>query len=230
VIFALLPVKAPAQAKLRLRTLLSPEEREQLARVMFDEVFGVLLSARGLDRVVVASSDAEILRRAAAGRAGTLAETSQNGHSSSADSAARKCMEWGATTLLLVPTDVPLLKATEIESLVATAMALPAPRVVIVPSADGMGTNALVRTPPDVIESRFGPGSFAAHLEQARARQAAVAVARPEGLVLDLDTPEDVARFLERRPGGATAELLRSIGAPQRLVGAGLCARPGSGT
>ncbi len=130
-------------------------------------------------------------------------------------------MEWGATTLVLVPTDVPLLKATEIESLVATALALPAPRVAFVPSADGTGTNAMVRTPPDVIESRFGPGSFAAHLEQARACQAAVAVARPEGLVWDLDTPDDVARFLDCRTGGATAELLHSWRIGERLKAVG---------
>lgn len=225
-IFALLPVKAPAHAKRRLSNVLSQEEREQLARAMFDEVFPTLMAVRGLDRVVVASSDAEILRRAAAGGAATLAEASQNGHSISADWAARRCMDWGAATLLLVPTDVPLVRAGEIEAVLETALALPAPRVLIVPSADGTGTNALVRTPPDVIESRFGPNSFATHLEQARARQAAVAVARPEGLTLDLDTPEDLARFLERRPSGPTAELLHRWRVLERLVGAGPCTRP----
>lgn len=215
--FALLPVKAPAQAKQRLATVFAPEEREQLARVMFDEVLPVLLAARGLDRIVVAASDAEILRRAAAAGASTLAETRQNGHSSSADWAARKCIEWGATTLLLVPADVPLLRSAEIESLLEVALALPVPRVVIVPSADGTGTNAMVRTPPDIIESRFGPDSFDAHMVQARARQAAVAVARPEGLVFDLDTPEDVARFLGRAPSGATAELLRRMTVQNQL-------------
>ena len=220
-IFALLPVKAPAQAKARLSALFSPEERERLARVMFDEVLRVLVAARGLDRIVVASSDAEILRRAAAASASTLAETRQNGHSSSADWAARKCIEWGATTLVLVPTDVPLLRAADVESLLEAALAMRVPRVVIVPSADGTGTNALVRTPPDIVESRFGPDSFAAHLAQAHLQRAAVAVARPAGLVFDLDTPEDVARFLARVPSGPTADLLRGMGVPERLRAVG---------
>ncbi len=227
-IFALLLVKAPAQAKHRLRAVFSPEEREQLARIMFEEVLGVLVAARGsgrqpasrvtIDRVVVAASDAEILRGAAAAGAWTLVEATQNGHSSSADWAARRCMEWGATMLLMVPTDVPLVTAVEIERLLETAQTLPAPSLVIVPSADGTGTNALVRTPPDVIESRFGPDSFAAHLAQARAKQARVEVVRPTGLVFDLDTPDDLAQFLARGPGGATAEFLRRIGAAARLL------------
>lgn len=215
-IFGLLPVKAPARAKHRLSDLLTPEEREQLARRMFEEVLPVLLAARGLDAVVVASSDEQTLRRAQALGARIIAESNQNGHSNSADRAARECMEWGATTLLMMPIDVPLVTAAEIESLLETARALPAPGLVIVPSADGTGTNAMVRTPPDLIESRFGPDSFAAHVAQARARQAALEVARPEGLVFDLDTPEDVARFLERRPAGPTAELLRRMVAGAR--------------
>lgn len=217
-IFALLPVKAPAEAKHRLGEVFSPEERERLARVMFEQALAVLMAARGLDRVVVASSDALTLERAAALGATPLPETIQNSHSSSADRAALECLAWGATTLLMVPIDVPLVTALEIEALLETALALPVPRLVIVPSADGSGTNALVRTPPDLVESRFGPGSFQAHLEQGRARQATVEVARPEGLVFDLDTPEDVARFLDRARNGPVAQLLDEMGARQRLA------------
>jgi len=82
--------------------------------------------------------------------------------------------------------------------------------VIIVPSADGTGTNALVRTPPDAIESRFGKDSFRAHLEQARVRGIAAEVMRPPDIVFDVDTPEDVAALLSRAPDCRTAALLRA--------------------
>ena len=70
------------------------------------------------------------------------------------------------------------------------------PGLIVVPSSDGTGTNALVRTPPDCIESRFGPGSFRAHLDQALSKGLPADVLRLPGLMFDIDTPEDVAEFL----------------------------------
>jgi 2-phospho-L-lactate guanylyltransferase len=203
-IFALLPVKAPANAKQRLSALLTPGQRERLARLMYEQMLDTLCSARRLDRVVVVTSDPAAANHAR--RAGVLVfdEQEQRSHSHSADAAARRAMALGALTVLLAPIDVPLVTAAEIDDLAAMAH----PGVVIVPSSDGTGTNALLRTPPDVIESRFGPGSFAAHLEQARARGVAAEVARPEGLMFDIDTPGDVTELLVRAPDCRVARFL----------------------
>ena len=205
-IFALLPVKAPGQAKQRLNGFLGAAEREALARVMYEEVLAALCAARGLDRIVVVTSDEATARHARRTGALVFEEQEQLSHSHSADAAARRAMQLGAKTALLVPIDVPLVAPVEIEEMIAAAEA----GLVIVPSADGAGTNALVRTPPDVIESHFGPGSFLAHLEQAQARGVAVEVLRPPGLVFDIDTPEDVAELLARAPHSRAAQLVRS--------------------
>ena len=204
-IFALLPVKAPANAKQRLSGLLTPEQRERLARLMYEEVLGALCAARGIDRVVVVTSDATAADRARRSGALVFEEQEQRGHSHSADAAARRAMSMGALTVLLAPIDVPLVTAEEIEDLAANTRR----GVVIVPSSDGTGTNALVRTPPDVIESRFGPGSFEAHWNQARALGVPAEVARPAGLMFDIDTPEDVAELLVRAPDCRAARFLQ---------------------
>jgi 2-phospho-L-lactate guanylyltransferase len=204
-IFALLPVKAPANAKQRLSGILTPDQRERLARLMYEDVLEKLCSARGLDRVVVVTSDQTAANHAR--RAGALVfdEQEQRSHSHSADAAARRAMSLGARTVLLAPIDVPLVTAAEIEELAANARR----GVVIVPSSDGTGTNALLRTPPDVIESRFGPGSFEAHWNQARERGVPAEVARPAGLMFDIDTPEDVAELFIRAPDCRAARFLQ---------------------
>ena len=203
---AILPVKARAGAKQRLAGFLTAPQREALARMLFEEMIGKLMAARGLDRVVVATSELSAAKYARRAGADVFEETDQRSHSHSADRAAGRAMREGARTVLLLPIDVPLATVAEIESLADAAR----PGVIIVPSADGSGTNALVRTPPDAIESRFGRDSFRAHLEQARARGIPAEVMRPPGIVFDVDTPEDVAELLTRAPDSRTAALLRA--------------------
>jgi len=205
-IVAVLPVKSPHNAKQRLIGLLSPEQRETLARTMFEEVLTTLCSVRGLDRIAVATSDLEIARVARYAGADVYEEKEQLGHSLSADLASRKAAESGATSVILVPIDVPLVTRLEIESLIAEAE----PGVIVVPSGDGTGTNALVRTPPNAIQACFGPGSFRAHCTQAETLGVPLKVMRPAGLLFDIDTPEDVAKLILRAPESRIGRLLRS--------------------
>jgi 2-phospho-L-lactate guanylyltransferase len=203
---AILPVKARAHAKQRLAGFLNGAQREALARILFEEMLAKLMAARGIDRVVVATSEPAAADHARQAGSGVYEEAEQRSHSHSADRAARRAMEEGACTVLLLPIDVPLATVAEIESLAAAA----ASGVIIVPSADGTGTNSLVRTPPDAIESRFGTDSFRAHLDQARARGVRAQVMRPPGIVFDVDTPEDVAELLARAPENRISALLRA--------------------
>jgi 2-phospho-L-lactate guanylyltransferase len=206
VIFAVLPVKDPRNAKQRLNGFLNAEQREELARTMYEQTLAALHQARGIDQVVVITSDSAVAAHARRSRAMLFEEREQVSHSASADSACRRAIELGATTVLLVPIDVPLAAPADFEQLASAAQ----PGVVIVPSADGTGTNALVRTPPDVIESRFGNGSFRAHLEQARARGVAAKVLCLPGLMFDIDTPEDVAQLLAQAPESRAARFLKT--------------------
>jgi len=191
-IFAILPVKSPQNAKQRLKGFLAAEQRETLARMLYKQTLAALCQAEGIDRVVVATSDAEVAEHARHCGVLVFEENEQVSHSVSADAACLRAMEIGASTALLVPIDVPTVTPADFSRLAASA----SPGLTIVPSSDGTGTNALVRTPPDCIQSRFGPGSFRAHLNQALSKGLPADVLRLPGLMFDIDTPEDVAELL----------------------------------
>jgi 2-phospho-L-lactate guanylyltransferase len=191
-IFAILPVKSPKNAKQRLTGFLAVEQRETLARMLYRQTLATLCQAQGIDRVVVVTSDVEIADHARQSGALVFEENEQVSHSASADAACLRAMEMGASTVLLVPIDVPTVTAADFTELAASAR----PGLIVVPSTDGTGTNALVRTPPNCIESRFGPGSCRAHLDQALSKGLSADVLRLPGLMFDIDTPEDVAEFL----------------------------------
>jgi 2-phospho-L-lactate guanylyltransferase len=192
-IFAILPVKSPQNAKQRLTGFLAVEQRETLARILYRQTLAALCQAEGIDRVVVATSDVEVAEYAHRSGAIVFEENEQVSHSVSADAACLRAMEMGASTALLVPIDVPMVTPADFTQLAAAASR---PGLIVVPSSDGTGTNALVRTPPDCIQSRFGPGSFRAHLDQALSKGVPADVLRLPGLMFDIDTPEDVAELL----------------------------------
>ncbi len=205
-IFAILPVKSPQNAKQRLKGFLSVEQRETLARMLYRQTLASLCQAEGIDRVVVVTSDVEAAEHAR--RAGVIVfeESEQVSHSVSADAACLRAMELGAVTALLVPIDVPTATPADFSQLAGAAR----PGLIVVPSSDGTGTNALVRTPPDCIESRFGPGSFRAHIDQARSKGLHADVLRIPGLEFDVDTPEDVAELLASAHRSEVSSFLRA--------------------
>jgi 2-phospho-L-lactate guanylyltransferase len=207
VIFAVLPVKSPQNAKQRLSGFLSAAQRETLAWISYKQTLAALCQAKGIDRVAVVTSDPDVAEHAR--RSGTLVfdENEQRSHSVSADAACLQAIKLGATTVLLVPIDVPLVTPADFSQLAAAAR----PGLIVVPSTDGTGTNALARTPPDVIESRFGPGSCRAHLDQARSKGVHAEVFRLHGLMFDIDTPEDVAELLAGSHDSDVSAFLRTV-------------------
>ena len=206
-IFAILPVKSPSASKQRLKGLLTPEQRETLARMLFRRTLASLCQARGIDQVVVVTSDSECARLGRMAGALIFEEAAQVSHSKSADAACLRAAELGATTAMLVPIDVPTVTSDDFTALAAAAHA----GLVVVPSSDGTGTNALVRTPPTCIESMYGPGSFRAHLEQASSKNIPTTVQKIPGIMFDIDTPEDVKLLLQGPPVSEITPFLEAV-------------------
>lgn len=206
----LLPVKEFHRSKHRLTGFLTPPERVSLARAMFDDVWEVLREPvegkQGLDHLLVVSAEPYVLARCREEGVAFLEEAEPISHSDSVRRATQWAMSLGVTSLLSVPIDTPGMTVEEILALVELARRY---SVVIVPSADGSGTNALLRTPPDAIEPRFGPGSCRLHIEEAERNGLEWLVDRSPGLLADIDSPEDIEAFLAIERPGRTWALLR---------------------
>ncbi|MGI9533902.1 MAG: hypothetical protein ACR2NW_03035, partial [Thermodesulfobacteriota bacterium] len=66
------------------------------------------------------------------------------------------------------------------------------PHVILVPSGDKLGTNAILRKPPDVLQSMFGHDSFRKHIEQAEEKNVPYEIYEVENIALDIDEPGDI--------------------------------------
>jgi 2-phospho-L-lactate/phosphoenolpyruvate guanylyltransferase len=211
----LLPVKEFRRSKQRMASWLSPRERETLARVMFEDVWAMLRSSSVRERLFVISSEPYVIECCRRGAVPCRVETDQRSHSDSVAEATGWVMSQGVTSLLSIPIDTPGVTAEEIAAL---AELTPRYAVVVVPSADGSGTNALLRTPPDAIRPQFGPGSCALHVAQAKLKGVSHLVYPVASFAADIDTPEEALHFLSlNRPGNAAALLRKWLQGPQQI-------------
>jgi 2-phospho-L-lactate guanylyltransferase len=211
----LIPIKDPSNAKTRLAEFLSPDERRRLAWAMFEDVSRAIREASKPDRVVMVTSYAPAIDRARELKWDVLIEESQHSESASVDWASRVLAERGFDTVMRLPADLPLVRAEDIDALLS--MKLDSPGALIVPSREGTGTNAIIRTPPALFPSRFGPNSLELHkTEAARVGVECVIVNNPR-IVLDIDEPADVELLLESGRGTGTFDLLVEMGIPERF-------------
>jgi 2-phospho-L-lactate guanylyltransferase len=204
----LIPVKSFAAAKTRLADSFSPEARRSLAEALCADFFRVVAEVRGADRIFVVSKEPQALEGARLHGWDCIPEREQTSESLSVDMASRLCAERGVTALLRLPADMPLARPEDIGEIFAQLE--PAPSVVIVPSREGTGTNALLRSPPCLFPSHFGPGSFALHMAEAENCGASVRVIRNPRLALDIDDMSDLEALSgQLTQEGATAAWLR---------------------
>ena len=185
VTIAVLPVKRFTAAKQRL-------DRDDRAAVMREMVQGVLqaLGASVIERVLVVTSDADAAQLARDHGAEVVDEPGLLGHSAAAALGVARAQVLGATRVLLLPGDCPLMQAEDIDALLA---AHTGPGVVVLCDRHGTGTNGLLLEPPDAITPAYGPGSRERHERLAAAAGARCVVDERPAFQYDVDTVDDLA-------------------------------------
>ena len=198
---AVLPVKRFAAAKRRLATGIDDKRREALVAAMLEDVLEAIGEARSIERTIVVSGDPVAQEIVASSPAEILPDPADEGHVVAAQAGIARAEADGASCVVLLPGDCPLLDPRELDRLLT---GIPASYVAVVPNRHGTGTNGLVLAPPDAIQPAFGEGSCARHVAAAREAGVPFGVEELSSLGLDLDTPADVValtRELDARQG-----------------------------
>jgi 2-phospho-L-lactate guanylyltransferase len=208
-----MPVKGFRNAKQRLSPLLGNAARELLAETMYRDILREVGLARGLAGTYVVTGDDKVASIAESAGAAVIRERAENGETSAVDFARGQLKQAGSEAVLILPGDMPLVRALDIEQILAqVASDAKAPYALLVPSHDRLGTNALFLAPPDVIALRFGHDSFTFHMSQVAAQGLPVRFIENEHIALDIDEPKDLRRFLDYNYlGGEATHVARRL-------------------
>jgi 2-phospho-L-lactate guanylyltransferase len=172
---AIVPMKQGEASKSRLAPQLSPAQRLALNDAMTAHVLNCLMRVPEIVRIVVLSPEPIAQPNIEWAR--------DEGRGINVELA---MLRRGISPLLIVHGDLPLLQATDIETLLHAAETH---GISIAPDRHGLGTNALALADDRPFDFGFGPGSFAGHVRGAGSRIATVACI---GLSHDVDTLQDL--------------------------------------
>lgn len=210
----LIPVKDTVTAKRRLASLLDQPSRTQLAQAMLHDVLTAVHSWQSRPSVGVVTSDPYAMRLAEEYKFEVIADPDNPGETGAIEMATRICVERGEESTLVIPADIPLIQAWELEEIFKHA---PERGSVLVPAGDGRGTNAVLRCPADLFPLRFGNDSFKPHHAAAQATGYACVVLHLAGIAVDVDNPADLQQLISL-PGETRAQkLARGWTLEQRL-------------
>jgi 2-phospho-L-lactate guanylyltransferase len=192
-VWAIVPVKPLQRAKSKLSKILSRSERASLSRDLLKNTLEVLSQVPMVERTLVVSRDSEALALARDYDAKTVTERGSPPLNQALVRAGLVAQGYGVTAVLVLPADLPFLTKEDVEKLIASSGS--PPEVILAPDRRGKGTNAILSSPPGLIEYDFGPESFSEHVERAKKAGARVVVCALPSLGLDLDDPDDFAAY-----------------------------------
>ena len=174
-----MPVKAFADAKARLSPVLSPTEREALARWTAERV----VAAAGELPVFIAC-DSESVADWATAHAATVLWHPGVGLNAAVNHSIADLRRRGVDHVVVAHGDLP--RATSLADVVSPGT------LTLVPDARDDGTNVAAVPTAFNFEFEYGAGSFRRHLARAVAAGLSVGIRRDVMLALDIDTPSDL--------------------------------------
>jgi 2-phospho-L-lactate guanylyltransferase len=200
----LIPVKNSSAAKQRLAAVLDQPARTELAQAMLHDVVATIAAWPRRPACALVTSDAFALELAKQYDFEIIPDPANPGETGAIEMATRLCVVRGGDSTLVIPADIPLIQASELDQILAYA---PAEGSVLAPAADGRGTNAAFRRPANLFPLRFGNDSFKPHLAAAQATGKECIVLQLPGIAIDVDNPEDLHQLLAQ-PGETRAQSL----------------------
>ncbi|HYA82618.1 MAG TPA: 2-phospho-L-lactate guanylyltransferase [Candidatus Bathyarchaeia archaeon] len=208
-IFALVPVKRFESSKSRLSSVLNVVERKELSELLLINTLSVLREASAISEIVIVSSDQVAMEIARRNGAKVLRESKDGGVNAAIARADDYSSENGAEATLVIPQDLPLLVAADVNMICRKAES--ADRCLVVsPSIRYDGSNALLRKPSRLLKTSYDEDSFNAHIRAATKVGIPIKVFLSKRIMLDLDTTEDIKILMNKAITNLPLDYLKS--------------------
>lgn len=205
----IIPVKSLINAKSRLSSILNFGERCELTFCMLSDVLKAVKASKSITDIIIVSSDQRVLDFSKKFGARILKEEYDEGVNAAVSKAIQLCLKNGIESILILPSDIPLLSPIDIDNIVK--MAEESPIMVITPALRLNGTNALFLKPPNLIRTFYDEDSFHNHLRFSLNLGIKTKIYLSKRVMLDIDSLEDINIYLSNPSKTSTYLFLKRV-------------------
>jgi 2-phospho-L-lactate/phosphoenolpyruvate guanylyltransferase len=163
---------------------------------MLNEVLQTISQSNVLEKIVVVSKDESALKIGKQFNAIEIYDEKEQGVNNAVAIADRYFLDEGFAATIVFPQDVPLIQTEDIDALFDFQMT--GRCVLVVPSRKFDGTNALFRSPVNVMETHYDEDSYKIHLTTANNNAAKSALVLIRRIMLDVDDFSDLQIILKQ--------------------------------
>ena len=162
---------------------------------MLQEVLNTISNCKLISKIVLVSKDEEALKL---GRQFDAIEIFDNesGVNDAISLADQYLSDKKFDCSVIFPQDIPIMTSSDIDNLLGFVKSKSS--VIIVPSRQFNGTNALVRCPADIMKTRYDMGSYTFQMDAARTKTENISIALIRRMMLDIDDKFDLALMLKQ--------------------------------
>lgn len=189
-IAAIIPMKNLHFAKSRLSTILTLQQRKNLAFFLLNTTIKTLKESRLITEIIVVSSD-KTIEKFSFENSLKFIKDSDDGINNAVILADRYCINNDIDANIVIPHDLPFISANEIDQICNISEKYHK-CIIICPSKRFDGTNILFRKPPNVIRTFYDDNSYINHLKEAQKLHIPIESLDLDNLMFDIDTKEDL--------------------------------------
>ena len=192
-ISAIIPVKTFSGAKKRLS--IQQSHKEKICNLMLQEVLNTVSKCKLIDKIILVSKDETVLKL---GRSFGTVEIfdDESGVNNAIHLADQYLSDKEFDCSIIFPQDIPVMKPIDIDNLLGFVKSERS--VIIVPSRQFNGTNALVRCPANLMDTRYDMGSYTFQMDAALTKTKNISIALIRRIMLDVDDKSDLVFMLKQ--------------------------------
>ena len=185
---AIVPVKTFSKAKKRLN--LEPEKTEIICKLMLEEVLGTISKSDLVEKIALVTKDEAAFSIGKRFGCIEIIDEKELGVNNAVALADEYFLNDGFDATIVLPQDIPLMQPDDIQTLFNFKNSQKC--ALVVPSRKFDGTNALFRTPVNLMKTHYDEDSYKIHLSTAEEISASSALVLIRRIMLDVDEISDL--------------------------------------